>query len=336
MPKRVGTDTVIMEHALTIVGFAGVAGKKEKNGPLGSLFDRTFEDDKLGQDSWEAAESGMLCNAISLALQKANLKNDQVQLLFAGDLLDQSIASTFGVKQFGIPHIGLFGACSTMALSMGMAAIAVDSGAAQTAVAATGSHFCSAERQFRFPLEYGGKRTPTSQWTVTGSGAAVLQRGVAAPQVKAVTFGRIQDYGVTDANNMGAAMAPAACSTLKAYFDDTHTTPADFDLVLTGDLGQVGSQLLKELLQEQHYTLGENYNDCGLMIFNMQDKEVGAGGSGCGCSGSVVCSKILSELQNGTLSRVLFCATGALMSPTSSQQGLSIPAIAHAVELAAK
>lgn len=336
MPKRVGTDTVIMEHALTIVGFAGVAGKKEKNGPLGSLFDRTFEDDKLGQDSWETAESGMLCNAISLALQKANLKNDQVQLLFAGDLLDQSIASTFGVKQFGIPHIGLFGACSTMALSMGMAAIAVDSGAAQTAVAATGSHFCSAERQFRFPLEYGGKRTPTSQWTVTGSGAAVLQRGVAAPQVKAVTFGRIQDYGVTDANNMGAAMAPAACSTLKAYFDDTHTTPADFDLVLTGDLGQVGSQLLKELLQEQHYTLGENYNDCGLMIFDMEDQGVGAGGSGCGCSGSVVCSKILSELQNGTLSRVLFCATGALMSPTSSQQGLSIPAIAHAVELAAK
>lgn len=333
MAKRIGRYTIQTERRPAIAGYAAAVGKKEKNGPLGELFDLAFDDDMLGQESWEQAESALLCNAISRALQKCKVKNDETDVIFAGDLLDQSMSSTFGLKKFRIPTVGLFGACSTMALSLSQAALAVDSGWANIAVAATSSHFCSAERQFRFPLEYGGRRTPDSQWTVTGAGAMAVKSDAKSPYVGSVCIGRIADFGVTDANNMGAAMAPAAADTIKNFLTDTGASPDDFDLIITGDLGAVGSKLLRELLKNDGIMLGNNYDDCGLLIFDMNDSTVGAGGSGCGCSGSVMCGKILPEIAGGKYKRVLFVATGALMSPTSSQQGLSIPAVAHAVEI---
>ena len=334
MAKRVGRYVVQTENNPVIAGYGSAVGKKEKEGPLGSLFDVSFDDDTVGQESFEQAESAILCNAIVQSLKKSGTKNDEVDVIFAGDLLSQSMSSTFGLKKFRIPTVGLFGACSTMALSLSQAALAVDSGWANIAVAATGSHFCSAERQFRFPLEYGGRRTPNSQWTVTGAGAMTVKSvGENMPYIHAVCIGKIADYGITDANNMGAAMAPAAADTIKNYLDDTHTSPDDYDLIITGDLGDVGSKLLKELLSLDGIKLSHNYDDCGLMIFDPNDSSIGAGGSGCGCSGSVMCAKILPEIKSRKYKNVLFVATGALMSLTSSQQGLSIPAVAHAVEI---
>ena len=334
MSQRIGRYTLQLSTPV-ITGFAGVAGKKEGEGPLGEYFDKVFEDTKLGQKSWEAAESALLTSAVTTAITKAGISSDKIDMIFVGDLLNQSIASTFGVKDLAVPHIGLFGACSTMALSLCLAGVFVDAGSADCAVAATSSHFCSAERQFRFPLEYGGKRTPTSQWTVTGSGAAVVEAKGDGVKINAVTFGKIMDYDIKDANNMGAAMAPAACDTLKRFFEDTDSRPEDYDLILTGDLGKVGADLLCQLLEREGYVLGENYNDCGLMIFDLKQQQVDAGGSGCGCSGAVLCSLILNEMLKGKYKKVLFVGTGALMSPTSTQQGQAIPAVAHLVMLTA-
>ncbi|MBQ2676860.1 MAG: stage V sporulation protein AD [Clostridia bacterium] len=334
MSQRIGRYTLQLSTPV-ITGFAGVAGKKEGEGPLGEYFDKVFEDTKLGQKSWEAAESALLTSAVTTAITKAGISSDKIDMIFVGDLLNQSIASTFGVKDLAVPHIGLFGACSTMALSLCLAGVFVDAGSADCAVAATSSHFCSTERQFRFPLEYGGKRTPTSQWTVTGSGAAVVEAKGDGVKINAVTFGKIMDYDIKDANNMGAAMAPAACDTLKRFFEDTDSRPEDYDLILTGDLGKVGADLLCQLLEREGYVLGENYNDCGLMIFDLKQQQVDAGGSGCGCSGAVLCSLILNEMLKGKYKKVLFVGTGALMSPTSTQQGQAIPAVAHLVMLTA-
>lgn len=332
MAKRLGRYTIQFTNEPIVAGFGSSAGKKESEGPLAEYFDNVFTDTSMGEKSWEAAESDYLQAAVKTAMKRANVADSDLDGIFSGDLLDQCIASTFGLKQIGAQHIGLFGACSTMALSTIMAAVAVDSGALNCAVAATGSHFCSAERQFRFPLEYGGKRTPTSQWTVTGSGALVLKNsGQGAARVKYATLGRIVDYDVTDANNMGAAMAPAAADTISRFFGDTGLCANDFDMVLTGDLGQVGSELLCNLLSEKGCDIRDKHSDCGVMIFNLDDTDVQAGGSGCGCSASVLCSHIMKQFEQSRLSRVLFCATGALMSPTSSEQGLSIPGVAHAV-----
>lgn len=334
MASRIGKYTIKFDNAPIIAGFGSAVGKKESEGPLSHYFDNIFEDTSIGEDTWEAAESDMLNSAVTTAIANANVKNEDINGVFSGDLLDQCIASTFGVKQLSAQHIGLFGACSTMALSSIIASIAVESGSMNCAVAATCSHFCSAERQFRFPLEYGGKRTPTSQWTVTGAGAIVLKsEGEGVAKIKSATLGRIVDFNVTDANNMGAAMAPAACDTICRHFEDTLSTPDDYDLIVTGDLGQVGAKLLKELLYEKGYKLGDKYRDCGIMIYNLSDTDVAAGGSGCGCSASVLCSYILKSIQQGKFNRILFCATGALMSPTSSQQGLSIPGVAHLIEI---
>lgn len=334
MASRIGKYTIKFDNAPIIAGFGSAVGKKESEGPLSHYFDNIFEDTSIGEDTWEAAESDMLNSAVTTAIANANVKNEDINGVFSGDLLDQCIASTFGVKQLSAQHIGLFGACSTMALSSIIASIAVESGAMNCAVAATCSHFCSAERQFRFPLEYGGKRTPTSQWTVTGAGAIVLKsEGEGVAKIKSATLGRIVDFNVTDANNMGAAMAPAACDTICRHFEDTLSTPDDYDLIVTGDLGQVGAKLLKELLYEKGYKLGDKYRDCGIMIFDLSDTDVAAGGSGCGCSASVLCSYLLKSIKQGKFNRILFCATGALMSPTSSQQGLSIPGVAHLIEI---
>lgn len=333
MPKRVGRYTLKLENMPSILGFAAVCGKKEAEGPLGQEFDRTYQDTTLGEDSWEKAESRLQTEAVNLALEKAQVKATDVDYIFAGDLLNQCISSTFGLRSLGIPFLGQFGACSTMAQTLALSSMLVESGAADKCVAVTSSHFCSAERQFRFPLEYGGQRTPTAQWTVTGSGSAVVGNSGTGPYVSSVTIGKIVDLGIKDAANMGAAMAPAAAATLMDYFKDTGTRADAYDLILTGDLGEVGSSLLLELLQRENISLKGRHNDCGLMIFDRDSQDVHAGGSGCGCSASVLCSVILNKLKKGELKNVLFMATGALMSPTSSQQGESIPGVAHLLEL---
>lgn len=336
MPERIGKYTLKISNNVTIDSSVGVVGKKESEGPLGKYFDIAFQDNKLGQPSWEKAESALQKTAVCELLKRNNLVNADIDVIFAGDLLNQCISSTFGLRELNIPFLGQYGACSTMAQTMAVASVFIDSGAADRAVAVTSSHFCSAERQFRLPIEYGGQRTPTAQWTVTGSGAALLDKSNGDVFVKYITVGRINDLKVKDANNMGAAMAPAAADTIYNFLTDTGTKPSDYDLILTGDLGKVGSQLLKELLQRKKIDISQNYNDCGLMIFDLEGQDVHAGGSGCGCSGSVFCSYIMKQLKAGKLKNILFIATGALMSPTSSQQGESIPAIAHLLNICSK
>ncbi|MBS5479650.1 MAG: stage V sporulation protein AD [Clostridiales bacterium] len=336
MPERKGQFTVTLSSRPTILGYAAVAGKKEGEGPLGRYFDYIFEDTTLGEKTWEKAESALQREAFTRALDKAGMSPSQVNYLFAGDLLNQSIASTFGLREYNVPLFGQFGACSTMAQTLAMSSIFVDSGAADLCCAVTSSHFCTAERQFRFPLEYGGQRTPTSQWTATASGAAVVGMGGGKVHVEAVCGGRITDLGVTDANNMGAAMAPAAADTIFNFLTDTNTKPEDYDLILTGDLSAVGSELLQELLQRKGIDLGTRHADCGLMMYDRHTQDVHAGGSGCGCSAAIVCSYLLSKMERGELHNVLFVGTGALMSTTSSQQGESIPGIAHLVQLVSR
>ena len=324
----------MMEGDVHILGYAAVGGKKEGEGPLGDKFDAIFTDTRMGQDTWEQAESALQREALTRAVEKAGLEVGDLQVLLAGDLLAQNIASTFGLRGMGVPLLGQFGACSTMGQTLALAAILTDSGAAAPCGAVTSSHFCTAERQFRFPLEYGSQRPPTTQWTATASGAVVVGQG-SGPRVQAVCIGRVQDAGVTDANNMGAAMAPAAADTLSRFFADTATSPTDYDLIVTGDLGKVGADLCRQLMADKGYTLGGNYTDCGLLLFDRQRQDVHAGASGCGCSASVLCAYLLPMLERGDLRSLLFCPTGALMSPTSAQQGESIPGICHAVHLTA-
>lgn len=333
MSERTGAYTILTTTMPRILSWAAAVGKKEGDGPLGKEFDFIAQDTTLGEPSWERAESLLQKTAVQLALKKGNYTASDIDVIFAGDLLNQCIGSTFGLRDFGIPLIGLFGACSTMALSLLNAALYVDSGAAKKAVAVTSSHFCSAERQFRQPLDYGGQRTPTAQWTVTGSGAAIVGHGDSGIYIDGFTVGRPVDMGITDANNMGAAMAPAAADTISRYLKDTSTSPDDYDLIITGDLGIVGSQLLSELLAKDNVDITRVHRDCGVLIFDIEEQDVHAGGSGCGCSASVLCSHILNRLQKKELHSVLFCATGALMSPTSSQQGESIPGIAHLLHI---
>ena len=342
MPARIGKYTIDMNGKPTVAGFASVVGKKEAEGPLGDKFDRTHTDTTLGESSWEKAESQMQNEAVSLALQKAGMEKTDINCIFAGDLLNQCISSTFGLRGLDIPFLGQYGACSTMAQTLAIASIFTECGAANHAVAVTSSHFCSAERQFRYPLEYGGQRTPTAQWTATAAGAIVVGTGNQKTEngktigIQAISFGRITDYSIKDANNMGAAMAPAAAQTLTDYLKDTGASPKDYDLILTGDLGKIGSDLMEELLQKEGIDISGVHNDCGLMLYDRQKQDVHAGGSGCGCSGAVLCSIVMQQLTDGTLQNVLFIGTGALMSPTSSQQGETIPGVAHLVYLKAK
>lgn len=333
MPERKGKYTIQLSGRPTILGHAAVVGKKESEGPLGNAFDAAFEDTGMGEKTWEKAESALLREAFTRALDKAGFAPSQLQFVFSGDLLNQCIASTFGIREFGIPYFGQFGACSTMAQTLTLASIFVDSGAADLCCAMTGSHFCTAERQFRYPLEYGSQRPPTAQWTATAAGAAIVGMGGRGIHVSAVCSGRIVDLGVTDANNMGAAMAPAAADTLIHFFEDTSTKPTDYDMILTGDLSAVGAALLRDLLSREGIDLEDRYQDCGLMMYDRTTQDVHAGGSGCGCSASVLCGPILSRMERGELNDVLFIGTGAMMSTTSSQQGESIPGIAHLVRL---
>lgn len=330
--QRLQRGTFRFDVAPTILSHAGVAGKKESEGPLAGFFDKVHEDPMMEQTSWEKAESSLQQEVVSIALDKAGLPPSAVDVMFSGDLLNQCIASTFGLRSLGIPHMGVYGACSTMVEALINAAVFVESGAADTCAAVTSSHFCSSERQFRTPLGYGGQRSPSAQWTVTGAGAAIVGRG-GNIAVSAACVGIIDDLGIKDPCNMGAAMAPAAADTIKRFLTDTGTSPTDYDLILTGDLGFVGSELLRELLARDNIDLGDRHNDCGMMIFDREAQDVHAGGSGCGCIGSVLCSRIMDQLTGGELRHILAIATGALMSTTSSWQGETIPGVAHLVEL---
>lgn len=336
MAARIGQHTIRLTHLPRVIAHAGLAGKKEKDGPLGAAFDKTFDDVTFGVPSWEEAEQTLLRTAMELAAKKADLPLSKLDLILAGDLQNQCTASSFAFAGSGAPFCGLYGACSTMALSLSVASLLLDCGACSTAAAATGSHFCTAERQFRKPLEYGGQRTPTAQWTVTGAGAAILAAigKKTDPRITHVHFGTITDLGITDAANMGAAMAPAAAKTIGDFLRDTGTAPQDYDLILTGDLGFVGSELLLELLRRDGLNLAGVHSDCGCLIFDRESQDVHAGGSGCGCSASVLCSHIFDEMRRGKYKKVLFVATGALLSATSALQGKTIPGIAHAVLIA--
>ena len=333
---RKGAQTLVFGSKPVILSRAAIGGKKEGEGPLAAYFDFLGKDAKLGQKTFEKAESKLQELALDTAKRKLGVSYEDIDVLFAGDLLNQCISSSFAARGTSIPFLGLYGACSTMAESLLLAAAFVDAGFADTAAALTSSHFASAERQYRFPLEYGGVRTPTAQWTVTGAGSCILKSLKKGICVARATVGRIVDLGVSDANNMGAAMAPAAAQTLECYLEDTKTSPEDYDMIITGDLGEVGSKSLYDLLERNGINIRKQHNDCGLMIFERSNQDVHAGGSGCGCAASVLCSKIMDDFQNGLVQNILFMATGALMSPTSSGQGANIPSIAHLVNLKIK
>ncbi|MBQ8538486.1 MAG: stage V sporulation protein AD [Ruminococcus sp.] len=337
MIKRLGDSTIRFEKEPSIVGFASVVGKKEAEGPLKDDFDKIIYDMHLGQDTWEKAESVLQKEALSIALTKSKKDARDIDFIFAGDLLNQCISSSYGLKDFNIPYLGQYGACSTMVQGLVMAAVMVASGASHMSACVTSSHFCSAERQYRFPLDYGGQRPQSSQWTVTGAGCCILSDSEekSLPKVKVATVGRIVDLGVNDQNNMGAAMAPAATDTLMRFFRDTKTSPSDYDMIYTGDLGKIGSELLYELMQKEGVDIRHNHKDCGVMIFDKKEMDVHSGGSGCGCCSSVLCSHILNNVTARKQKSVLVIATGALLSPTSIQQKETIPSIAHLVNIIA-
>jgi len=333
MPKSLNGGTVVFENKPRIISYGSIVGKKEHEGPMTNEFDDYITDSFFGEDSFEKAESKLQKTAVQIALDKAGLENKDIDKLFAGDLLNQCIGSSFGNKERQIPFIGLYGACSTMALSTALASLFVDCGASKRAVAVTSSHFCSAERQYRFPLNYGSQRPQTSQWTVTGSGALIISKEGTGPLIESAHFGKIVDLNVADANNMGAAMAPAAADTIYNYFKDTNTAANDYDLIFTGDLGLVGSQCLYELLENMGVDIKCRHTDCGSIIFNHDKQDTHSGGSGCGCSASVLCSYVMHRMEEKQLNNILFLSTGALMSPTSSFQGESIPGIAHLLHI---
>lgn len=316
-----------------VSGFAAVAGEKEAAGPLRGKFDEIFKGKLFGEKSYEKAESKMQSFAVKKAMEKADVTAKEVDAIFAGDILNQCISTNYGLRELNIPFLGLYGACSTMAESILMACIFLDSGHVKTTISVTSSHFCAAERQFRFPLEYGGQRPLTSQWTATAAGALVLKTAKTSSNiiVRAAVAGKIVDYGVKDINNMGAAMAPAAADTIERFFKETNTLSTDYDLILTGDLGAVGSMLLRDLMDKKGYPLKGRHNDCGIMLYDKAEQDVHSGGSGPGCSAAVLCADILEQLKNKQLRKVIFVATGALMSIITNQQGETIPSVAHLV-----
>ena len=332
MITRLENGTLLFENKPRVAGYAAVVGKKESEGPLGAQFDKVIFECRGEDDTYEAAESRLQREAARLAMEKAQLGAKDIDCIFAGDLLNQCVGSSFGLMGFGAPFLGQYGACSTMAQSLLMGAVFVESGAANHALCVTSSHFCAAERQYRFPLEYGAVRTPTAQWTVTGAGGCVLGKTGTAITVSAATPGKIIDLSITDANNMGAAMAPAAADTIVRFFRDTNTAAQDYDRVITGDLGAFGSELLYELLAREGFSqFCDRHSDCGVLIFDREQQDVHAGGSGCGCCASVLCSTIFGDLANGRMHNILFVATGALLSSTTAGQGKSIPSVAHLV-----
>ena len=333
MIRHAGKRTLVLENRPRLLSHAAAVGKKEGEGPLGSRFDFVTKNDRLGQKSWELAESELQKTAIDLALRKGGLHRRDLDLILAGDLLNQCIGSFLASMQADVPYLGQYGACSTMAQGLALGGVLVEAGAAARLSVSASSHFCSAERQYRFPLAYGGQRTPTAQWTATAAGAAVLgAEGASDVCLTHVLFGKMVELGVKDANNMGAAMAPAACDTLSCLLREMGAKPEDFDCIVTGDLGRVGADLLLTLLREDGIDLSPVYSDCGVLLFG-DSQDAHAGGSGCGCSAAVLCGPLLRDMHEGKIRRMVFAGTGAMMSPTSVQQGQPIAGICHAVVL---
>jgi stage V sporulation protein AD len=331
--QKRGKQSFIPLVSPVITAWASIAGKKESEGPLKSYFDETSSDNHFGEQTWEQSEKKLQQMALNKLIEKAGIRKEHIDLVLSGDLLNQCIGSSFSLRNTNIPHLGLYGACSTMAESLLIASMVVGGGYADRVVAMTSSHFASSERQYRFPLAYGGQRTPTAQWTVTGSGAALVSANGNGPMIDSCTVGTVTDLGIKDAANMGAAMAPAAYRTIRSHFDDMATGPDEFDLIVTGDLGQTGMEILLELGKRDGVYLGGKIADCGTMVFDNTMQDVHSGGSGCGCSAITLCSYLLRQLNSGKLKHILFCGTGALLSPTSTQQGLPIPGVCHAVSI---
>lgn len=320
----------------SIVSSGTAVGKKEAEGPLGELFDLSDPDDKFGMKTWESAESEMQRQAFNVAMGKAKCRDSDIGALFAGDLLNQCVGSAYGLLAFDIPYFGLYGACSTCAEGLLLASVMVTKGIFSRCGVVTSSHYCAAERQYRTPIEYGGQRPPTAQWTVTGAGAFILEHRNCLKSGVRITRalpGKVVDCGINDPNNMGAAMAPAAVETLVRFFEDTGESPKNYDLVVTGDLGFEGGSLLGALMRAEGYDLGDRYTDCGQLIYHQREQDVHSGGSGCGCSSVVLGAHLLPRMEKGEIRRMLFLATGAMMSPDSVKQGQNIPAIAHLLEL---
>ncbi|MGO5028799.1 stage V sporulation protein AD [Candidatus Agathobaculum pullicola] len=331
MIEHIGQRTLHLTGRPYLIAHAAAVGKKEGEGPLGAYFDFVTEDDRMKQKSWELAESALQKTAINLALHKAGLQKGDLDVILAGDLLNQCTGSFLASVDSDTPYLGQYGACSTMAQGLALGGCLVEGGAARRLLAAASSHFCSAERQYRFPLAYGGQRAPTAQWTATAAGAAVLSaQGTGRIRVTHVLFGKMVEMGVKDANNMGAAMAPAAYDTISTLLSDLGAQPTDFDCIVTGDLGHVGADLLLTLLRTDGIDLSPVYSDCGSLLFG-DEQDAHAGGSGCGCSAAVLCGPLLRDMQAGKMRRLVFAGTGAMMSPTSVQQGQPIAGICHAV-----
>lgn len=330
--KKLG-HTAVFDAPVVIRASAAVVGQKEAEGPLGERFDQREPDAYFGEKTWEQAESAMLLRSLELACDKAGLPMERLDYLLSGDLQNQCAGAAYAMRNTGRPYFGLYGACSTMAESLSLGAMLLSAGFADNCAALTSSHYCTAERQYRFPLSYGGVRTPTAQWTVTGAGAFLLGKQGRGPRITSATTGIIVDAGVKDMTNMGAAMAPAAYDTLKKHFEDTGRGPAYYDLIVTGDLGHIGHAAVCELFQRDGVDLGDRYDDCGRMIFDRELQDVHGGGSGAGCSAAVLAGHLMKRMEEGEIRRLLFAATGALMSPTASMQGQSIPGICHAVSI---
>jgi len=331
--KKLGNQTIQLESPVSILETACIVGPKESDGPMAKYFDKCLTDEFWGEKTWEKAESKILKETINTLFAKAGLSAKQIDYCFAGDLLNQCISSNFGLRETNIPFFGIFGACSTFAESMCLGSILASSGSATNILCATSSHFCSAEKQFRFPLELGNQRPPSSQWTVTGAAASILSCNGQGPFITHITPGKIVDLGITDANNMGAAMAPAFVDTLVTHFNDTGRAPDYYDAIISGDLGYIGKNIATELTQNYGFNITKNYYDCGVLMFDKDSQDTHSGGSGCACFGSIFSGYFFKQLKELKLRKILCIATGALMNTTSSQQGESIPGIAHALSI---
>ena len=331
--RHIGTQTIMFDNPPTILETSSIVGPKEAQGPLAKYFDQCLEDEFWGEKSWEKAESKIIKENVNSVISKSGIPATQIDYCFAGDLLNQCISSSFGLRELNMPFFGVFGACSTFVESLCLGSVFVEAGAAKNVLCATSSHFCSAEKQFRFPLELGNQRPPTSQWTVTGSGAAIISASGKGPFITHITPGKIIDMGIKDANNMGAAMAPAALDTLIAHFKDTGRKPSYYDAIITGDLGHVGKEILAEMAESKGYNINSNYNDCGVLMFDKEKQDTHSGGSGCACIATTFSGYFFKQLREKKIKKILLMATGALMNSTSTQQGETIPGIAHAVSI---
>ena len=331
--NKLGKQTIKFDNPPTIIETASIVGPKESNGPLAKYFDKCLDDEFWGEKSWEKAESKIIKETVNIAIAKSDVTAQDIDFCFAGDLLNQCISSSFGLREINIPYFGVFGACSTFVESMILGSVFIDSKAADNVLFATSSHFCSAEKQFRFPLELGNQRPQTSQWTVTGGGAAILSSRGNGPHITHITPGKIVDMGIKDANNMGAAMAPAAFDTLITHFEDTGRKPSYYDAIITGDLGHIGKDILEDLCKTKGYNINSNYNDCGVLIFDKSKQDTHSGGSGCACIATVFSGYLFKQLREKKLNKILLIATGALTNATTAQQGESIPGIAHAIAI---